>query len=159
MVYRDSKEYQVFPAERSIKSTKSMRKGAFDRVCLLKCSQSQSDPRPQEPRAMQAPRIPGEWLGHPRPKIPLNKLPEPAKPSIIAQGPLSGTRSQEKQLVELLRMPSVPIPIVPRPVNNIAKPSFDFCKLQFTKIQPVNTYVPKYNEDSDFIMKDTGNDQ
>ena len=60
MVYRDSKEYQVFPAERSIKSTKSMRKGAFDRVCLPKCSQSQSDPRPQEPWAMQAPRIPGE---------------------------------------------------------------------------------------------------
>ena len=56
-------------------------------------------------------------------------------------------------------MPSVPIPIVPTPVNNIAKPSFDFCKLQFTKIQPVDTCAPKYNENSDFIMEDTRNDQ
>ena len=60
-----------------------MRKGVFNRVYPPKHSQPQLDPRPQEPWAIQAPRILGEWLGHSRPKIPSNKLPELAELSII----------------------------------------------------------------------------
>ncbi|ETW75361.1 hypothetical protein HETIRDRAFT_331280, partial [Heterobasidion irregulare TC 32-1] len=83
MIYKKGKEYLVFLAEQSIKSTKSIKKEAFDGIYLPKHSQVQLYPRPQESWAMQALRIPEEWLGHPRLKIPPNKLLKLAKLSMI----------------------------------------------------------------------------